>query len=1760
MPTGDNNNNSWVATTLSEQYIGMGGVDTVDYSAATSAIFIDFLNNTVASGDILAQGDTFDQMENIIGGSGADFIRGNSAINYFIGGIGDDLLEGRGGADTLDGGTGSDTASYESSLQGVFVNLNLTGSQSSTFYNSTILNGDANGDMLISIENILGSSFADYLMGNSGVNVINGGNGNDTIIGGAGADILTGGAGVDTVSYENATGAVTVRLSWTTAQGNFNDASGDVLSGFENLTGSNFNDRLFGDSNSNILTGGLGNDMLEGGAGADILYGGDGAGDTASYADSMQAVQVNLNLQGVAQVSGGFANGDILYDIENLAGSNGNDTLVGNQNNNQLTGGLGNDVLEGGMGADHLVGSLGIDTAVYTNSQEAVNVSLIAGAVNTGGDAAGDTFSQVENLIGSTYNDILIGDALNNVFEGGVGADQIDGNVGVDTASYASSVQGVTVDLNLAGISQTSAGDANGDILLNIENLLGSAQVDTLTGNSGNNVIEGGASGDIIDGGLGIDTASYATSNTGVTVSLVAGAINTGGHALNDVLIGIENLLGSVHADSLTGDSNNNIIEGGAGGDQLNGGSGIDTVTYANSTAGVTVSLVAGATNTGGHAAGDVLSNFENVIGSVLVDNITGDSNNNVIDGGGGGDIINGGGGIDTVTYATSTAGVTVNLGIISSQVSLGTASGDKLSNIENLVGSSFADTFTGNGLDNVIEGGLGADIINGAGSNLNGDTVSYAGSSTGVVVTLGINGIAQTQTTNNGDASGDIISNIENISGSVFNDTLNGNNLNNILEGGLGADILNGGEGIDTASYANSAQGVTIILGANGAATTQTSNGEASNDVLTSIENLIGSAFSDTFTANNVANNIAGGNGSDTVSYANSSAGVTVNLNLTTAQVSSGDASGDVLTSIENIVGSAGNDTLTGNASDNIFYLGLGGTDIVNGGLGNDTVIFGAVNSNNGVNINLSNINTSNITNVENILVSGTQFSDTLTGDSSNNLIEGLGGSDILNGAEGVDTVSYASSSLAVSVDLGASNGVQSQTYNNILNGVVNGDAAGDVLSNFENVIGSAFDDILIGSGTNVVNTLNGGDGNDILQGRGGADILIGGSGNDTASYSLSQSPVTVSLVAGATNTGGDAAGDVLTGIENLIGSSGADSLTGDSGNNIFEGLGGSDTINGGLSGVDTASYASSSVGVTVDLRLTSAQSSSGHASGDTLISIENLIGSNTAADTLIGSNGNVVNTIDGGGGNDIIQGLGGADILIGGLGQDTVSYADSDQGVTVDISLSTAQISTGHASGDVLNGFEHIIGSAHDDVLIANIGENDIFGGDGNDILMGGEGSDELNGQGGNDTASYLSSNTAVSVYISVGAQSNTFNATQNGLIVGGPQVVNGAAGDLLSSIENLTGSLYNDQLFGDTGANILNGSDGDDLLVGNAGADILIGGSGSDIASYSTTSTGVVANLFNSANNTGHAAGDTYNSIENLMGSTGGDTLTGNNQDNIIWGNSGIDTLYGLDGNDILDGGAGNDSLYGDGGIDTVSYLTANSFVTVTLTDNLISTASGGSGNDNLFSIENITGSNFNDTLTGNSQDNLIQGLGGADTINGGAGIDTVSYEQANTGVTVDLGWTGGQISVGSHAHGDILSNVENLIGSDFADTLQDKATEDNVLDGGDGNDILISNGGNDTLIGGQGSDTYIVGLNLDDLLVSGSDEVTVTGFEIGVDNLQIYSAYEGTITLSSNANNDTVVSLTQTDGVNTHTTNITLSGININDFTPDMVTSL
>lgn len=274
-----------------------------------------------------------------------------------------------------------------------------------------------------------------------------------------------------------------------------------------------------------------------------------------------------------------------------------------------------------------------------------------------------------------------------------------------------------------------------------------------------------------------------------------------------------------------------------------------------------------------------------------------------------------------------------------------------------------------------------------------------------------------------------------------------------------------------------------------------------------------------------------------------------------------------------------------------------------------------------------------------------GSSLANIIKGGAGNDIINGYAGSDTLHGGlgndsllggDGRDTASYANATGAVSASL---SGVATAT----------GADGTDSLVSIENLIGSAFADTLTGS--TAANRLDGGAGNDSLNGASGADTMLGGSGDDL--YTVDNTGDVVSeKAAQGTDTVYSTVSFVLSAnVENLrLTASGAINGTGNSLSNLIW-AGAGDNVLNGSSGMDTVSYAYSKAGVTASL---SSKTATGGSGNDSLISFENIAGSNYA-DDLTGSS--IGNLLSGGGGNDTLKGSSGNDTLLGGTGNDLIT-----------------------------------------------------------------------------------------------------------------------------------------------------------------------------------------------------------------------------------------------------------------------------------------------------------------------------------------------------------------------------------------------------------------------------------------------------------------------------------------------------------------------
>jgi Ca2+-binding RTX toxin-like protein len=707
-----------------------------------------------------------------------------------------------------------------------------------------------------------------------------------------------------------------------------------------------------------------------------------------------------------------------------------------------------------------------------------------------------------------------------------------------------------------------------------------------------------------------------------------------------------------------------------------------------------------------------------------------------------------------------------------------------------------------------------------------------------------------------------------DSLDGEAGNDTLNGLGGNDTLDGGAGIDVLNGGDGNDLllvtvgdSAFGGSGDDVMDVSGYDGPAVL---NGGVGLDTLriTSVTNISATDLSGVERLNifsradltaaqlNSFQRIAGYSETQDNTNVTLTQGGTATVRLSSALATFG------------LTGSAEADVIT-------FLPSHKGTTFVSAGDGNDSITGAA-----GIDS-----------------IDGQDGDDVLTGLGGNDTLDGRTGADTLYGGDGNDTLIHH----------------RGEGYSDLAADRLFGGNGNDIIYMHSGDFGEG------GAGNDTLNTwgaasLYGGDGDDLLIGSREDDILSGGAGTDTASYTYADGDVEVNLnTVGAQNTGGGGI-DILSGIENLIGSEADDLLVGNGGANILTGGGGNDTLNGG-GGSDTADYTHQRIsgqGVKVDLRIVGPQDTI-YQGVDTLISIENLRGSG-ADDTLDGNS--AANVIEGSGGDDLIDGHGGTD---------TASYAGAEAKVVVSLALTSAQNTQG-AGIDTLLNMENLRGSAFNDKLTGNSAANRLEGGAGNDSLSGQDGNDTLVGDAGADTL-----NGGAGIDVMIGGDGNDLyivddtndTAVETATTAGGIDTVQASATFTLGTgVENLTL----------TGVASINGTGNtlDNLIIQNAGANVLDGGAGFDTLSYAGAAAAVTVSLaLLGAQNTGGGGIDTISNFEALIGSSHNDSLTGDAGGNLLIGGLGNDTLSGQDGTDTLRGGAGADLLIGGLGADVFDF---------------------------------------------------------------------------------------------------------------------------------------------------------------------------------------------------------------------------------------------
>lgn len=1080
-------------------------------------------------------------------------------------------------------------------------------------------------------------------------------------------------------------------------------------------------------------------------------------------------------------------------------------------------------------------------------------------------------------------------------------------------------------------------------------------------------------------------------------------------------------------------------------------------------------------------------------------DSLSGGDGDDLLGGGAGNDTLNGGAGFDLVSYENATAAVKLRLSSSSSQIT-GGAGRDLLIGIEGLIGSNFNDQLEGDASNNFLEGAAGNDTLKGGGGL---DTLVGGAGNDLLDGGLGIDtaeysdelgdlklSLILTKAQNTGSAGTDTLTNIENLTGGLGNDQLTGSTQNNILKGGSGNDTLNGGSGSDTL-YGGSGDDTYFIDVAGDVAVEE--NNEGTDTIFSSINYTLGNSF-ENLTLTNVAAALNGtGNNVGNALFGNS-----FNNALS---------------------GLGGDDTLSGGA----------GNDTLNGGLGSDTITYADATF--GISLALDTaapqavgvLGSDVLVSIENII--GGSGNDTLTGDINNNKIDGGAGRDILTGASGADS---------------------------LLGG------AGD-----DNLSGGAGDDNLTGDV-----------GNDTLNGGAGSNVLNGGAGDDVATYSQVIEDVSVTWIAAEDAFWIVTAGstDTVTGVEkfNFAGTvfdaaylkavrltAGNDSKTaGNSGEQIY-GLGGNDTLIGGNGDDDL-------YGGSGDDKLYSGKGNDiieGGTGYDTLYVLDSF-----SLSTLKYANGaveieNSYGTITASGieaiyfGGDLSTNriplianlsVGEAKVLEGNSGVRLVEFTvtlDRPAATNGSIAYTVAPISSSITGADfglpgttMPSGVANVIaGQSTAKFTVAISGDTDFELSEAFSVSLNNPSEGLFLGQAGavvtiqNDDLQYLNAN------------KNSFTGTSDRDFVDG-----------LAGADQLSGLGGADFLIGGAGRDTISGGADNDTLVGGADDDYLYGDDGVDFVSFESTSTGVDANLTSKLARSAQQGTDRLYSIENLMGGSGNDTLTGDDAVNQLFGLGGNDILDGKAGMDSMVGGAGNDVYHVDASGDTVTEMENEgldriiSGITLTLPASVEILELSGNG------VINATGNALNNTLVGNGRNNQLVGADGNDTLTGGAGNDTLTGGSGTDWFNVDSGvdtitdLSGADVLIVSSTatalatisnnfiatsetviNGKTTIIIENgiaanfststgtrgivltaeinnlastLVGTALADTISGGAGGD-LLTGGAGGDSIVGNSGNDTISGGIGAD-YLTGSDGSDNLAGDAGNDTLGGDQTDV----------------------------------------------------------
>lgn len=662
-----------------DNYIGGAGNDIFNVAADGSTSIIYALDGGPGgvSGTLTTTGgtltDTFGNSDTIAGGN-AQFVLTAAADNLTLG-TGDDFVQPGAGADTINMGTGFDELSYAFSatsntyfanyLSGITVNFS-----SATQGNGTVTDPTGATDTFTGVESVRGTQFADTFNGSSF---------NDNFRGQGGADTYNGGAGFDTVRFDREirsgglTG-VTVNLANNFATDSFN--SNDMLFSIESIWATKFNDNLTGSSASESFRPFEGDDTINGGGGFDDLIYGSGLGAGGNPTGTIGITVTMGAAFGQGVVTSAIFGTDTFTNIERVWGTQLNDTFIGGAFNDYFVTSLGTDSVSGGSGFDQL----GYDEQRITNTGFGVSITMTGQGTGTVTKAGGvDTFTSIEQIIGSDLADVFTGGTGNDDFIGNRGADSFNGGGGIDWVSYnydnSAATQGAVVNL-ANGTATDQFGFTDTIAIGTVENVRGTSRTDytdTLTGDGNDNTFRGYGGNDTINGAGGSDTVDYSgdIDNGGFAAVGVYLSSNLAvdGNGTFDTITNVENVIGTnVNAagynDIIFGTSVANSVDARGGGDIVVAYDGADTVYGGTGTDAIY-----------GGEGGDVLvgSNFTSAFNGEI-DYLIGEGGgdylyagsvgNAYMDGGTGNDFIYGGTATDYILSGAGSDNVTLGGGV----------------------------------------------------------------------------------------------------------------------------------------------------------------------------------------------------------------------------------------------------------------------------------------------------------------------------------------------------------------------------------------------------------------------------------------------------------------------------------------------------------------------------------------------------------------------------------------------------------------------------------------------------------------------------------------------------------------------------------------------------------------------------------------------------------------------------------------------------------------------------------------------------------------------------------------------------------------------------------------------------------------------------------------------------------------------------------------------------------------------------------------